>query len=642
MRGAVERSADRSCSASGPESVSGDDRTGPVRIGLFGPLQVRGVSGALDAAAFPGVKPKQLLEVLLCERGHRVSKSRLAEQLWGEALPQDHVATLETYVCVLRRTMRRTGTAHRSIVVTETGGYRVGPVGVAVDLDEFDRLREQAVGVDPATALTRLRSALGLVRGDVLEDEPYARWAAALRETYRDRQVQTLVDAGRLSLVTGDPSAALELAQRAVELEPLAEPAYQVVMSAAYALWRQDEALAAFDRCRRLLAHELGADPMDETVALHLAILRHEQLADLLPSIGAPGHRPPVPLTPSTAPRPDQETVRGPSGLPWLGREHELSTLQDSVQRVRSGRLTVALVTGCTGIGKTSLVEQLVQQFDGPVAANRCADVEATLPYLALSLALQSLPRAGEDGLPALDPLVDGGARSDELGRLRVMEAFADRVSGRSPFVLWLDDAQWADRETVTTLRYLQRRCPTAPVLVVLTCDRSRATLEALRGLRPDVRLELGPLPRACVDALGDPQLFSVTAGHPMFVGGWLEARRAELPSQFSPGFVERVLMACWDAGPRGYQLLSVAAGLDAGTFRCSTLAALVDVGVPEVVDELEHLVELGLLTWAGQELAFGTPALRSILSAALSPARRSFVRQQAEALDGALGDSAA
>ena len=255
-----------------------------MRLEVFGPLRVVTARGVLHARDFRRAKPKQLLEVLVLERGHTVSKEALADALWGEQVPASYPATLETYVSVLRQALDPGGTPRESVVRTEPGGYQLDLTRVEVDLDEFDAAVAQASGAEPLVALQALLRALELVRGRVLEDEPYAAWAAAERARYTDRQVQALVGAGRLALLTGDPAQALDLGERAVALNPLAEAAYQVQMTAAYSLFRQDEALAAFERCRRLLAEELGVDPLDETVALHLSILRHEDVASLVPT----------------------------------------------------------------------------------------------------------------------------------------------------------------------------------------------------------------------------------------------------------------------------------------------------------------------------------------------------------------------
>jgi DNA-binding SARP family transcriptional activator len=353
-----------------------------MRIDVWGALRVTHQGRLVEARDFPGLKPKQLFEMLVLERGHAVSKSRLAEALWGEALPQNYLATLETYVSVLRQTLDPGRRARDSVVVTERSGYRLDAQRVTVDLDEFDRLIRDAAEQDLPAALDTMNCALALVRGEVLEDEGYASWADQVRSTYLSKQVHVLVNAGRLSITVGEAAAALRLAQRAVELDPFAEPAYQVLMSASYAMGRQDDALRAYDRFQKLLADELGADPMDETVALHLAILRHQDVSALMPR------------TPRESPRAPQEARPAAGSL--LGRHEEMRRLEDGVAQALEGRFTLMLVVGDSGSGKTHLIDELSARVSVPVGRNRCSDLEAQLPYVALSLALRrwSAPRA--------------------------------------------------------------------------------------------------------------------------------------------------------------------------------------------------------------------------------------------------------
>ena len=77
-------------------------------IRLFGPLELTANGRRLGPRDLGGVKPKQLLEVLLVHRGHAVAKEQIADQLWGQAQPQNVSATLETYVLqLLRRQLDR-------------------------------------------------------------------------------------------------------------------------------------------------------------------------------------------------------------------------------------------------------------------------------------------------------------------------------------------------------------------------------------------------------------------------------------------------------------------------------------------------------------------------------------------------------
>ncbi len=600
--------------------------TGTDLVGGTG-LPCRTELGARD---FPGIKPKQLLEILVMERGHSVSKSRLADLLWPSQLPRNYMATLETYVSVLRQTLEPGVRARDSVIRTEHGGYRLDLADgrVSVDLDEFDEHVRSAAGLDPVAALAALRRALQLIRGRVLEDEPNADWAEQVRTTYQVRHVQALIDAGRLALLTGEPTAALAYAEEAVALNPLAESAYQVLMTAAYSLWRQEEALRAYERCRRLLAEELGADPMDETVALHLAILRHEDVAGLLPRLPA------VDVTPAAG---APAEVAAPVGRPGLlGRTGELARLEKAARDALSGRLSLLLVVGEPGMGKTHLVDALVERLGVRSGQNRCSDLEAELPYVALALALRPLLAPDSaDVTPVLSDLLrraDEARPFDSFARLRAMEDLAKVLATADPFVLVLDDAQWADDDTVATLNYLRRRSPGAPAAVVLTCRREALHRDAFRNLAVDLRIDLDVLSPADLAPLGHPELHASTGGHPMFVSGWLEAREQGLPDSYPPAIRERVITRCWDLGPQAYRLLSATSALG-HPVHPEMLAALVGAGVEDIAEELERLVDRRLLAVEPDgSVRFRHAAERELLAETMSPVKRQLLVQRAAA----------
>jgi DNA-binding SARP family transcriptional activator len=593
-----------------------------VRIAIFGGLVVAVEGRTYGPRDFSGLKPKQVLEILTVEREHTVSKTRLAQFLWGDAMPRNYLATLESYVSVLRQTLQPGVRAKESVILTEHGGYRLDTERVAVDLDEFDASISSAAGAAPHIALSRLNDALRLARGPVLEDEMYAEWTTDIRSAYEQRLVQTLIDAGRLSLLTGDSVAAVNLAEKAVTLNALAEPAYQVLMTAYYATWRQDDALAAYSRCQRLLGEELGVDPLNETVALHLAILRHEDVAVLLPGAHAQER--------GSAKRPDA------GQLPLLGRSRELTRLTTTAESALAGKFSILLVTGEPGIGKTRLIEAVSAQLSAPVASNRCSDLESGLPYLAISLTLRTVLGSGGDGdMPVLDDLLrraEAAQPFDEFARMRVMEQLARLIDTVGQLVLVLDDVQWADPETIAVLKYLRRRCPTAPVAVLLACDRTGLQQDGLRNLSPDLRVDLGALREEDVAELGE-SIYSVTGGHPLFLADWVEAREQGLQDTFSPHVRDRVVTQCWDLGPQAYRLATVATVLTQ-PFAAGPLATLVDARVDDIADELDRLITQGLLKAAADGFSFRHPAVREILLETLSPARRFLLQQKAAATE--------
>lgn len=242
-------------------------------VRAFGPLAVELDGQALGPTDFGGRKPKLILEILLLAEGRPVARDHLADLLWPEQRPRNVPATIDTYVSLLRRALG----AARRLLVTEPEAYRLARDALVVDLDRFDHLAARAA-TRPSGAERRsaLEEALALVRGEVLEDEPYADWAEETRAAYRRRVLDVRVNAALAALDAGEPDAALAHAERALDDDALDERAHRAAMLGAELAGRRPAALRAYERCRAALAEELGADPSAATEALHRSILRGE------------------------------------------------------------------------------------------------------------------------------------------------------------------------------------------------------------------------------------------------------------------------------------------------------------------------------------------------------------------------------
>ena len=87
------------------------------------------------------------------------------------------------------------------------------------------------------------------------------------------RALDCIADA---ALALGYPEAATAAASEAVALEPYREHAYLQLIRAQAAAGNRAEALHTYERCRRLLAEELGVSPSPQTEAAYLAALGSE------------------------------------------------------------------------------------------------------------------------------------------------------------------------------------------------------------------------------------------------------------------------------------------------------------------------------------------------------------------------------
>jgi len=241
-------------------------------IQLFGRLEVRTRGVRLTGRDFGGIKPRHIL-ALLALRGD-LHKAELTELLWSGQPPANHQATVESYVSLLRHRLDPASNARDSVITTRNGGYALMAERVRVDVATFDELVAAAAGRPAGRALRPLTAAAHLAGRPLLEDVEHPGWAAEARERYRSRLVVTLLDAGGHAVTAGDWQTALELADRAVRLDPSAERGWAIMMAAHRALGDRVAALRAYDRCRRQLAKDLGVEPSPETRALFLGLLR--------------------------------------------------------------------------------------------------------------------------------------------------------------------------------------------------------------------------------------------------------------------------------------------------------------------------------------------------------------------------------
>jgi DNA-binding SARP family transcriptional activator len=254
-----------------------------VMVRLFGPGAVVRPDGTAPSASLGGAKLRRILEVLALEAGHPVTKDRLAELVWEGKPPASYFAALESYVCVLRR-KAGLGAGRASAIATTAGGYLLDADRVSVDCHEFAALAARACTEPSAASLLTARQALALKVGTLLDDEPYAEWAARARDRCRAQETSLCVRASAAALVTGCTGEAVDLARRAVDLSPLAEEATQRLMRALWLSGRRADALRAYLDLRAGTLEELGEEPSRDTHRLYLAILRQEGCVDAVDS----------------------------------------------------------------------------------------------------------------------------------------------------------------------------------------------------------------------------------------------------------------------------------------------------------------------------------------------------------------------
>lgn len=590
-------------------------RERPV-IRLFGPLSVECAGRTIGPGDLGGVRPKQVLEILLTARGHRVPIDRLAEHVWGDERPHNVPGSLQTFVSTLRRHLTPDRERARELLVTENEAYRFATELVSLDLDQFDELLERSAHDPTDRARASLEKALALVHGEVFEDEPYATWALDVRGSYQGRVLGARLDAADAALAELDFAPALFHAEAAAALDGFSERAYRTEMLALYALDRSHEALSRYRAFRGRLDEELGLEPGGETRALESAILRQEDVHSLLPRpIGR-----------------SRIEIGGPD-VRLLGRDAELDLLVGAAQRGLDDAVLIH-VEAEAGLGKSRLLQEVTRRLDGVrVGEATCSELEQHLPYVPIAAAL----RQAIDGLsidvrrtPAVGQILPELAPSDSAGQkfeeVEVLEALVAVVADHAPLVLVLDDLQWADPSTLAAIAYMRRRGDGLRVAIVTAAVPRDPLSEAhLRGLAPDTILRLEPLTEAELAPLGMPDLHEATGGHPRAVADVMANGRPASPSR---SLTEALLAQCRAEGPRAFRLLTAASVLGQ-PFDPEPLADLLDTDPTELTEELERLCERRILRIDGLHFRFRYDLVRQALRETISPARERLLHRR-------------
>jgi DNA-binding SARP family transcriptional activator len=590
-----------------------------VDVRLFGSIAVRIDGRTLGSRDFGGSRPKQVLEILLAARGSPVPVDQIAENLWGERLPLNYAASIQTFVSTLRRHLCADQGLAREIVVTERGAYRFAVERASVDIDRFDDLLAQAGRAATEPARRALLAALSLAVGDVLEDEPYAEWTEDLRGTYRGRVIGAHLEAAETALIARDFRAGLAHAQAVVRLDRLSERAHRTEMLALYAMGRTNEALEAYRRLRSLLVGELGLEPTVETRSLEAAILRQDEVSELLP-------------------RPSREMQLKSCGQPWLlflGRRAELAALGDVLGSSLAGEFSIVLVEGEPGIGKSRLLDEFASTLDGMrVGRARCSALEQHLTHVPLAAALRGL-LGGLDldtrELPALGGILPELAPRDrpaDFGEVDVLEAVIEVIHRAAPLMLVFDDLHLADAGTVAALEYIRGRCATSPVMVVGALrDHDTPLDHPLRRLAVTTTIRLEPLTDQELAPLGIPDVHARTGGHPALVTSVI----AGGSDPDLRGTLGELLMArCRAEGAESFRVLLTAETLPQG-FEPELLADVLETDPVALVERLEQLCDRRILRIDGLRFRFRYAIVRDVLRAAVSPARDRLLRQRTE-----------
>ena len=206
----------------------------------------------------PGRKVRALLACLALSPGISWPRERLMALLWSDRAEEQARASLRQALTELRHAL-----GEPSPLRTEQDTISLDASGIVVDAMELARLAK-AGRLDEAAALYRGP----LLDGHGVRDDAFEEWLSVERTRLHNLAIDVL---HRLSASLSG-NAAIETAQRLLQLDPAREETHRLLMRLYAGTGQRAQALRQYQLCRDVLQRELRAQPDADTERLYRKI----------------------------------------------------------------------------------------------------------------------------------------------------------------------------------------------------------------------------------------------------------------------------------------------------------------------------------------------------------------------------------
>ena len=330
-----------------------------------------------------------------------------------------------------------------------------------------------------------------------------------------------------------------------------------------------------------------------------------------------------------------------PTRVGFVGRQSELSVLDERLAAARTGDPQVVYLEGEAGAGKSTLLSRFLGSLSGPVVLEVGGDeAETSLTYGVVD---QLLP--GRSTEPGADPMAVGA---------RLLDLFDQLQGGGQVVVLAIDDLHWADRPSLRAVLFALRRLRADKVLAVVAtrpggladpgwarfvAGDSRVTHVPLGGLSSGDLTELASaLGLGALSPRAASRLATHTQGNALYCRALLDeiglvglsAGDGGLPA---PRKLSALILARVAALPPTTQALLAAASVLGQHAPASLIVSVAQL--PNARHDMDAAVGAGLLRedLGRSELSFTHPLYRAAIYDDLSPAVRRGLHARAAAV---------
>jgi DNA-binding SARP family transcriptional activator len=219
-----------------------------------------------------------ILRYLVVQSKYSASRDALMSMIWPEDPPEVALRKLQIAVSALRRSLNSgfSSDVGSGYILYKDPFYLINPaITIHTDVDEFLSLWQAGHAVSGSEAMKLFEQATCLYTNTFLVEDLYTDWSSARREKLSQVYLSMCHQLTDYYLKTGHYEDAERWASEILKGDRCDEKAHQQLMHIYAVQGHRSEILRQFQRCKRILAEELGIAPASETVNL-----LHTLLAD--------------------------------------------------------------------------------------------------------------------------------------------------------------------------------------------------------------------------------------------------------------------------------------------------------------------------------------------------------------------------
>lgn len=510
---------------------SSNNTTSPeIKIHFLGRFRVFINGNPINEHEIKGRKARSLIKLITHQRQHQIVRDQAIDILWPDLDTKSANTQLYKALHHIRKAFSKYDDEAANWLEFSNELIRFNPPGeLLTDLMQFEQaaksgLREQD--------LADLEQAASLYSGDFLPMDRYANWASMPRDHYRQLYLDVLSRLAKEYEKQNKLPEAAELFRLALDKELTLETAHCGLMRIFARKGQTTRSFHQYDVCRKILGEELGVSPSPETKQL-LNKIREGQFRK------------------KSNIHEKSSSLTEPSS-PIIGHTEERTIMQNLLTNLETGKGNKVLICGEAGIGKTRLVQEIIQmarQIDVSIYPGNTITGSGNMAYSSFielfKLIIQKHPDLEKELPVELKHFIPGistkGAPIPHADKLaaksylfsQVHQLFSKLVEG-NPSVMIFEDLHEADQASRELFAYLLNQCEQDPVLFIATYRKEDG--EALPDYLTDLQkhspqiLELAPLTyeehinllhtnagSAVIGAETAGQIYQLAEGNPLY-----------------------------------------------------------------------------------------------------------------------------